>query len=188
MADEIKIAKWMVTELKSLANPPKCVQDVILCMMYLDPMKNKAYEYANNWDSMRSYLAEPTLLQQLKSYKKETMTHKMYYQIAAILQTYEPLLDASKVKSVCTSAVPLFEWIIAQMKYFGDNNDVHTIPSPKLVKPEREIECEEHRKESENEIEAFENRLSAQAEALKLREEEEADQELEDSDDQPKMM
>ena len=193
MSQEIKIAsrrltKGDLTELKSLNNPPKCVQDVILCMMYFDPMKDKAYEYGIKWELMRSTLAQPSLLQQLKSYKKETMTHQMYYQIATILRSYKPFLDAAKVKSVSCSAVPLFEWIIAQMKYFGDNNDVNTMPSPIPIKTEHEREFEQHRYQTESDIEAFENRLSAQAEAeaLKLKEEEEAEENTETDDKQKK--
>lgn len=154
-----------ISILKALNSPPKCVKDVVLCLLYLNPTGNE-YMYLQtphlepDWSVMRQMLGQPKLLKQLQMYKyKENMTIEMYYRIACVLRSHEPILNVETIKKACISAVGIFNFIIALMKYYSDKNDVFAAESFSTFKTEYQLECEMNRKYTEAEINAFETRL-----------------------------
>lgn len=115
---------------------------------------------ALTWGLVQSMLGTPHFVETLKSYKVETMTFAMYYRIAEILRSHDPVLNQQDVKKVTTAAAGLFEWITALMLYFGDHNDVYNPPAPPPIpKSEKLIENEEARATAESGIQAFEAHL-----------------------------
>ena len=168
MADEIKRASRAlrakdISILRSLNSPPNCVKDVVLCVFYLNPTGNESQlmkATKDNWGLIRNMLSEATFLECLKGYKKEQMTLEMFYRIARILRSYEPMLDVEQVKVNCSAAVGLFKWMMALMKYYSDHNDVYAVPSQsQITQTSEEIAIQRYETETEAEIEAFETRL-----------------------------
>ena len=169
-----------ISILKALHTPPKCIKDVVLCVLYLNPTGNEQMylniSYLDDWSVMRHMLGQPQILKQLQMYKyKEKMTIEIYYRIACILRSYHPMLNVQTIKKTCISAVGLFKYVMALMKYYSDNNDVLAPPStPPLIKTVYQLECEIDREYAQREIDAFETRLLAK-EAKEAKEAEQTD-------------
>eukprot|EP00937_MAST-01D_sp_MAST-1D-sp2_P002707 g2707.t1 len=112
-------------ELKAFGSPPPMVKAVCLQVVYLRPGGNS---FDENWLGVKRLLARSSLLDDLKSYPKDSITANMIKKVNAVkLQFKNPELTVENVARVSKAGHVLLMWVSAITEYYNVAKNVEPL-------------------------------------------------------------
>ena len=102
-----------INEIKVFNQPPKLVESVCLCVLFLRPNGNE--KESDGWAGCKKMMNDGNFLKNLKEYNKDGIKPKQIRKVKA--QFRNPDLNMEKMKKTSKAGAGLLQWVIAVVKY-----------------------------------------------------------------------
>lgn len=102
-----------LVELKSLANPPKPVQTVCMCVCILRPLGKEDEEFG--WASAKAMLSHSNFLQAMRDYSPCSATDEQIMKVRRLLSADE-IFEVNNMRKISSAAAGLLQWLWAVVK------------------------------------------------------------------------
>jgi dynein heavy chain len=105
------LEKKDITEIKSMASPPKPVMIVCMCVVILRPLGRE--DESAGWAGAKAMLSDTSLLRLLQEYKKDDMKERQIKKIKDLLAQEPEIFGGSgeKMASVSKAGYGLLQWV-----------------------------------------------------------------------------
>merc|ERR1719206_1344176 len=116
MVDKAKAAVGQIrrdslNELRMLRLPPEAINDVLSGVLIL--MGN----FDTSWASMKSFLAKPSIKQEIMNYDARRITPQIRKKARRLLQDKADSFEEKRIRRVSVAAAPLAAWFRANISY-----------------------------------------------------------------------
>ena len=106
-----KIRKDSLNELRMMRLPPEAINDVLSGVLIL--MGN----FDTSWRSMKSFLAKPSIKQEIMNYDARRITPQIRKKANQLLQEKADSFEPKRIQRVSVAAAPLAAWFKANVSY-----------------------------------------------------------------------